>query len=200
MVNKLLHHEPLNIGVVGSSITYGRGVERGTSDWFTHFSSWLQTAFPASKVAARNGAVPLARSEYIGACLEQHVDPHVDLVFIEVRSSYWEVPSDRVGITVAEGKGLATSWAVLLLASFSSSCLKHNPMLLPVCSRERKPLLCTTYFHWCLKGQDSDSDIRCAVECLLGLTCSKAAHMGHCVGAMALSTQPCRQPMMKPAL
>lgn len=85
VVSKLLHGEPVHIGTVGSSITYGTGIERGTSDWLTIFSSWLQGAFPAAAVTVRNGAVPLATSEYISACLDQFVDQHTDLIFVEVR-------------------------------------------------------------------------------------------------------------------
>jgi lysophospholipase L1-like esterase len=84
VVSKLLHGEHVHIAALGSSITYGRGIERGSSDWFTLFSSWLQAAFPAARVTTRNGAVPLARSEYLSACLEQHIDPQADLVFVEV--------------------------------------------------------------------------------------------------------------------
>jgi lysophospholipase L1-like esterase len=84
VLSKLLHGEKMHIGAVGSSITYGRGIERGTSEWLTLFSSWLQGAFPAAAVTVRNGAVPLATSEYISACLDQFVDQQADLVFVEV--------------------------------------------------------------------------------------------------------------------
>lgn len=84
VLSKLLHGEPVHIAAVGSAITYGRGVTRGSSDWFSLFSSWLQSAFPAVRVTARNSALPAARSEHLSACLDQHVDPLADLVFVEV--------------------------------------------------------------------------------------------------------------------
>lgn len=101
VVRRLLHNEPVSIGVVGSSISYGKGVQRGTSDWFTLFSAWLQAAFPAAKVTARNGAVPLARSEFISACLEHHVDTNADLVFIEV------------SVFLEEGRGGQWGWCTM---------------------------------------------------------------------------------------
>lgn len=85
VVSRLLQGEHVHIGAVGSSITYGRGVERGTSDWLTLFSSWLQAAFPTAVVSVRNGALPLATSEYLSACLDQLVEQQADLVFVEVR-------------------------------------------------------------------------------------------------------------------
>jgi lysophospholipase L1-like esterase len=84
VISKLLHGEKIHVSALGSSITYGRRIERGTSDWFTLFSSWLQGSFPAAQVTVRNRALPLARSEYVSACLDQHVDPQADLVFVEV--------------------------------------------------------------------------------------------------------------------
>jgi lysophospholipase L1-like esterase len=84
VLSKLTRGEPVHVAAVGSAITYGRGVKRGTSDWFTLFSSWLQAAFPAAKVTVKNHALPAARSEYLSACLDQHIDPLADLVFVEV--------------------------------------------------------------------------------------------------------------------
>jgi hypothetical protein len=74
----------------GSSSGAGTGSSSGdsssgdSSHWFSLFASWLRTTFPAAQLTVRSGAVAGARSEFLAACLQQHVEPHTDLVFLEV--------------------------------------------------------------------------------------------------------------------
>lgn len=57
-------------------------MKRGVNDWFALFTSWLQQAFPAAKVASKNGCVPATTAEYASMCL---VGPwHVDVSIVDV--------------------------------------------------------------------------------------------------------------------
>lgn len=87
VVKKLLHGEPTSLGVIGGSVSYGYGVRRGISDWFSMFTSYLRSAFPKASITARNGCVPAAQSEYISMCLEKFVNRDADLIFVEVRKN-----------------------------------------------------------------------------------------------------------------
>ncbi|GIM07262.1 hypothetical protein Vretimale_11457, partial [Volvox reticuliferus] len=66
------------------SISWGEGASNiGTTDWFSLLARWMIEAFPSSRITARNGAVPATPSSYMVMCLEQSVDPDVDLVLVE---------------------------------------------------------------------------------------------------------------------
>ncbi|GIL85111.1 hypothetical protein Vretimale_9973 [Volvox reticuliferus] len=73
----------LKIGVVGGSISYGIAASRiGETDWFSIFVDWLSSSSKAP-VTGRNGCRPATPSAYMVFCLENSVDPDVDLVFVE---------------------------------------------------------------------------------------------------------------------
>jgi hypothetical protein len=61
----------------------GHKVTKGLDDWFTLFSTWLDSTFPTAKLTFKNGCVPATQSEYVSMCLQQFVDADVDLVFVE---------------------------------------------------------------------------------------------------------------------
>lgn len=85
VLEKLLHGEHTSLGVIGGSVSYGYGVRRGSSDWFSIFTSYLRSAFPKASITTKNGCVPAAQSEYISMCLEKFVNQDADLIFVEVR-------------------------------------------------------------------------------------------------------------------
>jgi len=73
----------VSVGLVGGSISWGHGVRRGQEDWFARFVSWMRAAFPGAEIAARNGAVPAAQSQFAAVCLSKFVDADADVVFVE---------------------------------------------------------------------------------------------------------------------
>eukprot|EP00195_Chlamydomonas_chlamydogama_P012413 CAMPEP_0202908854 /NCGR_PEP_ID=MMETSP1392-20130828/47410_1 /ASSEMBLY_ACC=CAM_ASM_000868 /TAXON_ID=225041 /ORGANISM="Chlamydomonas chlamydogama, Strain SAG 11-48b" /LENGTH=503 /DNA_ID=CAMNT_0049598371 /DNA_START=225 /DNA_END=1732 /DNA_ORIENTATION=- len=84
VVLKLLEGQHVKIGTVGGSITAGASASKpGTTDWFSLFIAWLQSAFPEATISARNGAVGSTTSSFLDLCMPNHVDPDVDLVVVE---------------------------------------------------------------------------------------------------------------------
>ncbi|GIL74907.1 hypothetical protein Vretimale_2527 [Volvox reticuliferus] len=85
-VQDFLHGEKqMKIGVVGGSISVGMHASKvGVTDWFSTVVGWLSSsAKSAEKVKGRNGCRPATPSGYMVFCLENSVDPDVDLVFVE---------------------------------------------------------------------------------------------------------------------
>lgn len=80
----ILGKRPIKVGAIGGSITNGAKASRiGKTDWFSLVGKYLQVAFPRANVTTRNGALPATPSALMNMCLEQYVDPDVDLVFVE---------------------------------------------------------------------------------------------------------------------
>jgi hypothetical protein len=73
----------VSIGVVGGSISWGAGLERGVQDWFARVVTTLQRVYPRSTITSKNGCMLAAKMTFLSLCLEQHVDDDVDLVFLE---------------------------------------------------------------------------------------------------------------------
>ncbi|EFJ44198.1 hypothetical protein VOLCADRAFT_106525 [Volvox carteri f. nagariensis] len=66
------------------SVTWGQGVSnRANASWFGLVAHWLARGYPSVNITARNGAVPATQASYMVMCLDQWVDPDVDLVFVE---------------------------------------------------------------------------------------------------------------------
>jgi len=84
VIADLLRGEPVHVGVIGGSVSWGHGASRrGHTDWFSLFVTWLRTTFPNAKVVGRNGCIPATKSQLALYCTEQIVDREVDLVFME---------------------------------------------------------------------------------------------------------------------
>lgn len=45
---------------------------------------WFKNNFPMSEVSLINGAIPATGSDYYSTCFLEHIDPDVDIVFIEL--------------------------------------------------------------------------------------------------------------------
>ncbi|GLC71573.1 hypothetical protein PLESTF_001136900 [Pleodorina starrii] len=76
-------NKQLKVGIVGGSISFGTGSSRpGTTDWFSMVVTWLASVTRAP-IIHRNGCKPATPAAYMVYCLEQSVDPDVDLVFVE---------------------------------------------------------------------------------------------------------------------
>ncbi|KAG2433670.1 hypothetical protein HXX76_008041 [Chlamydomonas incerta] len=74
----------VKIGLIGGSISWGQAVRwRGEADWFSTLSRYMLAAFPAANITTRNGCTPGVPANYMILCLEQSVDPDVELVFVE---------------------------------------------------------------------------------------------------------------------
>lgn len=70
----------LPAGVIGGSISWGHGVQRGTQDWFSLLQLWMEATFPQHRFTLKNGCVPATQSSYVSSCLQQFVDADADLV------------------------------------------------------------------------------------------------------------------------
>jgi lysophospholipase L1-like esterase len=77
-------HAPVNVGVIGTSVSYGTGAsERGSTDWFSVLGSALRAAFPKANVTMHNGCFPGTPSAFANMCVNMMVKPDVDLLLIE---------------------------------------------------------------------------------------------------------------------
>jgi hypothetical protein len=72
----------LPAGVIGGSISWGHGVQRGTQDWFSLLQLWMEATFPQHRFTFKNGCVPATQSSYVSSCLQQFVDAQADLVSV----------------------------------------------------------------------------------------------------------------------
>ncbi|WIA15472.1 hypothetical protein OEZ85_002112 [Tetradesmus obliquus] len=86
VIKKLLDGQPTHIGVIGGA-SYGIGVQRGSSDWFSRLQQYIRTAFPHAAVTAKNGCVPGGHSEFVAACLDKFVSQDADLILVEFATS-----------------------------------------------------------------------------------------------------------------
>ncbi|KAG8691911.1 CRISPR-associated endonuclease/helicase Cas3 [Ceratobasidium sp. 423] len=83
VLQKAADGHPINIGVLGGSVTAGHGVLH-PEYWTDIFFDWWNTTFPHEKNVFVNGAVPATTTEYYSACALEHIDEEVDLVVIEM--------------------------------------------------------------------------------------------------------------------
>lgn len=72
----------LSVGVIGGSISWGHGVQRGSEDWFSLLQRWMESTFTQHNITFKNGCVPATQSSYVSSCLQQFVDADVDLVSV----------------------------------------------------------------------------------------------------------------------
>lgn len=83
-VATLLAGRTVKVGAIGGSVSWGHGASmRGTTDWFSLFIKWLRLAFPKATVLGRNGCIPGTGTQLTLYCIEETLDPDVDLVFEE---------------------------------------------------------------------------------------------------------------------
>ncbi|GLC71350.1 hypothetical protein PLESTF_001105900 [Pleodorina starrii] len=89
--------ERLRVGALGGSITAGHGVGGMDYSFVHYFMDWLNKALPPNSSTSRppltgndpsrhdilNGAVPGTVSDYTSSCLNNHLIPDADLVFVE---------------------------------------------------------------------------------------------------------------------
>lgn len=80
---KLLAGEPITVGIIGGSITWGHGADPGKTDWAARVFQWVNATFPGAKHRFVNGAIPAAPSSYFSMCYAWHVPEDADLVFLE---------------------------------------------------------------------------------------------------------------------
>ncbi|KAG9094353.1 CRISPR-associated endonuclease/helicase Cas3 [Ceratobasidium sp. UAMH 11750] len=83
VLQKAADGHPINIGVLGGSVTAGHGVLH-PEYWTDVFFNWWNTTFPNEKNVFINGAVPATTTEYYSVCALEHIDEDVDLVIIEM--------------------------------------------------------------------------------------------------------------------
>ncbi|CEL58276.1 hypothetical protein RSOLAG1IB_03022 [Rhizoctonia solani AG-1 IB] len=83
VLQKAADGHPINIGVLGGSVTAGHGVLH-PEYWTDMFFDWWNTTFPHEKNIFINGAVPATTTEYYSVCALEHIDEDVDLVIIEM--------------------------------------------------------------------------------------------------------------------
>lgn len=83
VLRKAASGQPINIGVLGGSVTHGHGVVH-PEFWTDVFSAWWNATFPHEENVFVNGAVPATGTEYFSVCAVEHIDENVDLVFIEL--------------------------------------------------------------------------------------------------------------------
>ncbi|KEP55010.1 putative capsule structure designer protein [Rhizoctonia solani 123E] len=83
VLQKAADGHPINIGVLGGSVTAGHGVMH-PEYWTDIFFDWWNTTFPHEKNVFVNGAVPATTTEYYSVCALEHIDQEVDLVIIEM--------------------------------------------------------------------------------------------------------------------
>ncbi|KAG1663229.1 hypothetical protein FOA52_004430 [Chlamydomonas sp. UWO 241] len=87
-------HAPVNVGVIGTSVSYGTGAsERGSTDWFSVLGSALRTAFPKANVTMHNGCFPGTPSAFANMCSSKMVKPDVDLLLIEYVTNDFAIDS-----------------------------------------------------------------------------------------------------------
>nr|KAF8609408.1 hypothetical protein BDV93DRAFT_464639 [Ceratobasidium sp. AG-I] len=83
VLQKAADGQPINIGVLGGSVTAGHGVVH-PEYWTDVFFDWWNTTFPNEKNVFINGAVPATTTEYYSVCALEHIDEDVDLVILEM--------------------------------------------------------------------------------------------------------------------
>ncbi|KAJ1310849.1 hypothetical protein OPQ81_009367 [Rhizoctonia solani] len=83
LLRKAASGEPINIGVLGGSVTHGHGVIHPEL-WTDIFFVWWNQTYPHEKNVFMNGAVPATGTEYFSVCALEHIDENVDLVIIEL--------------------------------------------------------------------------------------------------------------------
>ncbi|KZV97711.1 hypothetical protein EXIGLDRAFT_702882 [Exidia glandulosa HHB12029] len=87
-VRRVLHDaaagQPVKVGIIGGSVTFGQGVPRRNETWPEVFGAWWRERFPASALTLVNGAVPATGSGYWSMCFREHIDEDVDLVLTEL--------------------------------------------------------------------------------------------------------------------
>mmetsp|Transcript_10267 Transcript_10267/g.30910 ORF Transcript_10267/g.30910 Transcript_10267/m.30910 type:complete len:546 (+) Transcript_10267:215-1852(+) len=83
LVQKLLNGEGIHFGIVGGSISEGRGAEPLSNGFGPVISDWINKTFPSSKHTFHNGAIAGSQSSYMSLCVNNHVSPDADLVLVE---------------------------------------------------------------------------------------------------------------------
>ncbi|QRV76772.1 GDSL-like lipase/acylhydrolase family protein [Ceratobasidium sp. AG-Ba] len=91
VLQKAASGKPINIGVLGGSVTHGHGAAEGQR-WTDLFFGWWNATYPGVNGSTFshehnvfvNGAVPATGSEYFSVCALEHIDEEVDLVIIEM--------------------------------------------------------------------------------------------------------------------
>lgn len=78
--------EPISIGFLGGSITYGGDVyhpRRGTESFAGQIFSWINRTIPNAGHKLVLGGKASTGSTFFSACLPDHLPEDVDLVFLE---------------------------------------------------------------------------------------------------------------------
>lgn len=83
VLKKAASGQPINIGVLGGSVTHGHGAVHPEL-WTDIFFSWWNATYPHEENVFVNGAVPATGTEYFSVCALEHIDENVDLVIIEL--------------------------------------------------------------------------------------------------------------------
>ncbi|CAE6524133.1 unnamed protein product [Rhizoctonia solani] len=72
VLRKAASGEPINIGVLGGSVTHGHAVVH-PEFWTDIFFAWWNQTYPHEKNILVNGAVPATGTEYFSVCALEHI-------------------------------------------------------------------------------------------------------------------------------
>ncbi|KAM0746021.1 hypothetical protein T439DRAFT_330212 [Meredithblackwellia eburnea MCA 4105] len=82
MLEKAIRGEPIGIGVLGASVTYGHAMPNGATKWQDQFLKDFVELFP--KTTMHVGAVPAMDSNFFSYCYGTQVPTDLDLYIIEL--------------------------------------------------------------------------------------------------------------------
>ncbi|KAG9086439.1 CRISPR-associated endonuclease/helicase Cas3, partial [Ceratobasidium sp. 370] len=83
ILQKAASGKPINIGVLGGSVTHGHAVVP-SQVWTDIFFAWWNATYPHENNVFVNGAVPATGTAYFSVCALEHIDENVDLVILEL--------------------------------------------------------------------------------------------------------------------
>ncbi|KAG8768143.1 CRISPR-associated endonuclease/helicase Cas3 [Ceratobasidium sp. 428] len=83
ILQKAASGQPINIGVLGGSVTHGHAVVH-PQVWTDIFFDWWNATYPHEENVFVNGAVPATGTAYFSVCALEHIDESVDLVILEL--------------------------------------------------------------------------------------------------------------------
>ncbi|KAG8711820.1 CRISPR-associated endonuclease/helicase Cas3 [Ceratobasidium sp. 394] len=83
VLQKAASGQPINIGVLGGSVTHGHAVVP-SQIWTDLLFAWWNATYPHENNVFVNGAVPATGTAYFSVCALEHIDENVDLVILEL--------------------------------------------------------------------------------------------------------------------
>mmetsp|Transcript_20365 Transcript_20365/g.61368 ORF Transcript_20365/g.61368 Transcript_20365/m.61368 type:complete len:555 (-) Transcript_20365:1448-3112(-) len=83
LMHRLKNGEPINVVVVGGSITAGHGATPQYFNFGARFFHWMNDTFPHVGHTFNNGALSGTKSIYMSMCVKGHVPDFADVVLVE---------------------------------------------------------------------------------------------------------------------